>query len=133
MLCYKKSIGLLLICVILVSCKTITQVKEVPVETVKIEYQDRTIQDSIYFRDSILIVQKGDTIYNTQVKYRYKYKNRIDTIIKIDTIPNIITVTNTEVQNKLYNWQKVLIGIGFIAALLSISYIVKYLRKHIKL
>lgn len=133
MLCYKKFIGLLLICIILVSCKTITQVKEVPVETVKIEYQDRTIQDSIYFRDSILIVQKGDTIYSTQVKYRYKYKNRIDTIIKIDTIPNIITVTNTEVQNKLYNWQKVLIGIGFIAALLSISYIVKYLRKHIKL
>lgn len=133
MLCYKKFIGLLLICIILVSCKTTTQVKEVPVETVKIEYQDRTIQDSIYFRDSILIVQKGDTIYNTQVKYRYKYKNRIDTIIKIDTIPNIITVTNTEVQNKLYNWQKVLIGIGFIAALLSISYIVKYLRKHIKL
>lgn len=133
MLCYKKFIGLLLICIILVSCKTTTQVKEIPVETVKIEYQDRTIQDSIYFRDSILIVQKGDTIYNTQVKYRYKYKNRIDTIIKIDTIPNIITVTNTEVQNKLYNWQKVLIGIGFIAALLSISYIVKYLRKHIKL
>ena len=133
MLCYKKFIGLLLICIILVSCKTTTQVKEVPVETVKIEYQDRTIQDSTYFRDSILIVQKGDTIYNTQVKYRYKYKNRIDTIIKIDTIPNIITVTNTEVQNKLYNWQKVLIGIGFIAALLSIYYIVKYLRKHIKL
>lgn len=133
MLCYKRFIGILLICIILVSCKTVTQVKEIPVETIRTEYKDKIIKDSIYLRDSIHIVQKGDTIYSTQVKYRYIYKNRIDTIIKTDTIPNIITVTNTEIQNKLYDWQKILMVIGISSILLFIYCIVKYFREHIKL
>ena len=134
MLQYKKYIVLLTVAILFIvqSCRTITQVKEVPVEIIKTEYKDKVIQDSIYFRDSILILQKGDTIYSTQVKYRYVYKNRIDTIIKVDTIPNIVTITNTEVQNKLYNWQKILIVIGLITTLLLISYIIKYLKNNIK-
>lgn len=134
MLQYKKYIVLLIVAILFIvqSCRTVTQVKEIPIETIKTEYKDKVIQDSIYFRDSILILQKGDTIYSTQVKYRYVYKNRIDTIIKVDTIPNIVTITNTEVQNKLYNWQKILIVIGLITTLLLISYIVKYLKDNIK-
>ena len=134
MLQYKKYIVLLTVAILFIvqSCRAVTQVKEIPIETIKTEYKDKVIQDSIYFRDSILILQKGDTIYSTQVKYRYVYKNRIDTIIKVDTIPNIVTITNTEVQNKLYNWQKILIVIGLIATLLLISYIVKYLKDNIK-
>lgn len=134
MLQYKKYIVLLTVTILFIvqSCRTVTQVKEIPIETIKTEYKDKVIQDSIYFRDSILILQKGDTIYSTQVKYRYVYKNRIDTIIKVDTIPNIVTITNTEVQNKLYNWQKILIVIGLITTLLLISYIVKYLKDNIK-
>lgn len=134
MLQYKKYIVLLTVAILFIvqSCRTVTQVKEIPIETIKTEYKDKVIQDSIYFRDSILILQKGDTIYSTQVKYRYVYKNRIDTIIKVDTIPNIVTITNTEVQNRLYNQQKILIVIGLITTLLLISYIVKYLKDNIK-
>lgn len=100
----------------LVSCKTNTKIIEVPVETIKTEYIEQVKYDSIYSRDSIYIMQKGDTIYNNKVQYLYKYKYLRDTINITDTIPKIITVEKTQYINQLYTWQKLLItiGIGFI-------------------
>ena len=130
----RKILFLLFMTLLLDSCKVKDKIVEVSIPQIKteIKYIDKVKYDSIYLKDSVYIIQKGDTIYSTQVKYRYVYKNRIDTIIKVDTIPNIVTITNTEVQNKLYNWQKILIVIGLITTLLLISYIVKYLKDNIK-
>ena len=65
-----------------VSCRT----QYVPVETVRTEYKTRdSIRfDSVYQRDSIYMLVKGDTVYQYKYKYLYRYLtlNRTDTIVK---------------------------------------------------
>ena len=110
-----KTLFLLLFLTTIISCTT-TKIVEVPVETIKTEYIEQVKYDSIYSKDSIYIIQKGDTIYNNKVQYLYKYKYLRDTINITDTIPKIVTVKDTQYVNQLYTWQKLLIviGIGFI-------------------
>ena len=110
-----KTLFLLLFLTTIISCTT-TKIIEVPVETIKTEYIEQVKYDSIYSKDSIYIMQKGDTIYNNKVQYLYKYKYLRDTINITDTIPKIVTVKDTQYVNQLYTWQKILIviGIGFI-------------------
>ena len=110
-----KTLFLLLFLTTIVSCTT-TKIVEVPIETIKTEYIEQVKYDSIYSKDSIYIMQKGDTIYNNKVQYLYKYKYLRDTINITDTIPKIVTVKDTQYINQLYTWQKILIiiGIGFI-------------------
>lgn len=111
-----KILFFLLFLTIVISCKTTTKVVEIPVETIKTEYIEQIKYDSIYHKDSIYIMQKGDTIYNNKVQYLYKYKYLRDTINITDTIPKIITVEKVQYINQLYTWQKflIVIGIGFI-------------------
>ena len=118
MLCFKRVILKTLFFILfltIVSCKS-TKIVEVPIETIKKEYIEQIKYDSIYFKDSIYIIQKGDTIYNNKVQYLYKYKYLRDTINITDTIPKIVTIKDTQYINQLYTWQKLLItiGIGFI-------------------
>ena len=110
-----KTLFLLLFLTTIVSCTT-TKIVEVPIETIKTEYIEQVKYDSIYSKDSIYIMQKGDTIYNNKIQYLYKYKYLRDTINITDTIPKIVTVKDTQYVNQLYTWQKLLIviGIGFI-------------------
>ena len=110
-----NTLFLLLFLATMVSCTT-TKTIEIPVETIKTEYIEQVKYDSIYSKDSIYIMQKGDTIYNNKVQYLYKYKYLRDTINITDTIPKIVTVKDTQYVNQLYTWQKLLmvIGIGFI-------------------
>ena len=110
-----KTLFLLLFLTTIVSCTT-TKIVEIPIETIKTEYIEQVKYDSIYSKDSIYIMQKGDTIYNNKVQYLYKYKYLRDTINITDTIPKIVTVKDTQYINQLYTWQKILIviGIGFI-------------------
>ena len=110
-----KTLFLLLFLTTIVSCTT-TKIVEIPIETIKTEYIEQVKYDSIYSKDSIYIMQKGDTIYNNKVQYLYKYKYLRDTINITDTIPTIVTVKDTQYINKLYTWQKLLItvGIGFV-------------------
>ena len=110
-----KTLFLLLFLATIISC-TSTKTIEVPIETIKTEYIEQVKYDSIYSKDSIYIMQKGDTIYNNKVQYLYKYKYLRDTINITDTIPKIVTVKDTQYVNQLHTWQKLLIviGIGFI-------------------
>ena len=111
-----KILFFLLFLTIVISCKTTTKVVEIPVETIKTEYIEQIKYDSIYSKDSIYIMQKGDTIFNNKVQYLYKYKYLRDTINITDTIPKIVTVKDTQYVHQLYTWQKLLIviGIGFV-------------------
>ena len=110
-----KALFLLLFLTTIISCTT-TKTIEVPIETIKTEYIEQVKYDSIYSKDSIYVMQKGDTIYNNKIQYLYKYKYLRDTINITDTIPKIVTVKDTQYVNQLYTWQKLLIiiGIGFI-------------------
>ena len=110
-----KTLFLLLFLTTIISCTT-TKIVEVPIETIKTEYIEQIKYDSIYSKDSIYIIQKGDTIYNNKIEYLYKYKYLRDTINITDTVPKIVTIKDVQYINQLYTWQKILIviGIGFI-------------------
>ena len=123
-----KILFFLLFLTIVISCKTTTKVVEIPVETIKTECVEQIKYDSIYYQDSIYIMQKGDTIYNNKVQYLYKYKYLRDTINITDTIPKIVTVKDTQYINKLYNWQKLLITIGIGIVLYWIVRLVIYIK-----
>ena len=123
-----KILFFLLFLTIVISCKTTTKVVEIPVETIKTEYIEQIKYDSIYHKDSIYIMQKGDTIYNNKVQYLYKYKYLRDTINITDTIPTIVTVKDTQYINQLYTWQKILIGIGIGFILYWIVRLVIYIK-----
>ena len=128
----RKILFLLFMILLLGSCKVKEKIVEVPIPQIKteIKYIDKVKYDSIYLKDSVYIVQKGDTIYNNKVAYRYKYKYFKDTITinKTDTITRLQKVTKIKVQNQLNIVQKVLMYIG----LFSISLFLIILYKHFK-
>lgn len=114
------------------ACKTTTKLVEVPVEVVKKEYINNIKYDSIYIHDSIDRWQKGDTLYVTKWYTKYKYLNKIDTIVKTDTIPKIIEVIKEKKEevNHIYLWQKLLMWIGGITLLIGIMCITYKFKKN---
>lgn len=90
------------------SCRS---VQYVPVESVRIEYKTRDSirYDSIYQRDSIYTLVKGDTVYQYRYKYLYRYltTNRTDTILKNDSIR-----VPYPVEKQLNQWQSIKMELG---------------------
>ena len=127
----KKLVFIMLAILMLSACKTTTKIVEVPVEVIKKEYIHDTKIDSVYIRDSIDRWQKGDTLFITKYSTKYKYLNRVDTILKIDTIPKIISTTiekKVEV-NHIYWWQKTLMWVGGILSACIIISLIHKLKK----
>ena len=129
----RKILFLLFMTLLLGSCKVKEKIVEVPIPQIKteIKYIDKVKYDSIYLKDSVYIVQKGDTIYNNKVAYRYKYKYFKDTVIvnKTDTITRLQKVTEIKVKNQLNVVQKILIYIGLFSLLMFIIIIYKHFKK----
>ena len=129
----RKILFLLFMTLLLGSCKVKEKIVEVPIPQIKteIKYIDKINYDSIYLKDSIYIIQKGDTIYNNKVAYRYKYKYLKDTIIvnKTDTITKLQKVTEIKVKNQLNVVQKILMYIGLFSLLMFIIITYKYFKK----
>ena len=129
----RKILFLLFMTLLLGSCKVKEKIVEVPIPQIKteIKYIDKVKYDSIYLKDSVYIVQKGDTIYNNKVAYRYKYKYLKDTVIvnKTDTITRLQKVTEIKVKNQLNIVQKILMYIGLFSLLMFIIIIYKHFKK----
>ena len=98
---------LLILAICFVSCRT----QYIPVESVRTEYKTRdSIRfDSIYQRDSVYTLVKGDTVYQYRYKYLYRYltTNRTDTILKHDSIP-----IPYPVEKQLSRWQTIKMELG---------------------
>lgn len=129
----RKILFLLFMTLLLGSCKVKEKIVEVPIPQIKteIKYIDKVKYDSIYLKDSVYIIQKGDTIYNNKVAYRYKYKYLKDTIIvnETDTIIKLQKVTEIKVKNQLNIVQKILMYIGLFSLLMFIIIIYKHFKK----
>lgn len=103
------------------SCRS---VQYVPVESVKVDsvYLSKVMRDSVYIKDSVLIV-KGDTIREYRYKYIYKYKDIVDTVYseKVDSIR-----VPYPVEAQLTKWQKFkqIVGGFAISAIIIIILIV---------
>jgi hypothetical protein len=114
---------------IISSCKTTTKVVEIPVETIKKEYINSIKIDSIYVRDSIDRWQKGDTLYITKWHTKFKYINKVDTIVKTDSIPKILTVEKKVEVNHIYWWQNTLMWVGGILSICIIISLIHNFKK----
>ena len=87
----KKLIFISIIIVCLTGCKT---VKFVPVPEYHTLYKMRvdTVQrwDSLYFRDSVYIATKGDTVFLRKTHWRERFRNlyhvKVDTVMQRDSI-----------------------------------------------
>lgn len=97
--------ALALIAFILILAGSCTTVRYVPVERTRIEYRDRYRLDSIYYRDTVELYRKGDTIYNNVTKWRDRYTFVRDTVYRVDSIPVIREVEKIVEVNKLTKWQ----------------------------
>lgn len=106
------------------SCKAKTVF--VPVESVKVEYRDKLIRDSIFQLDSVFLdrYSKGDTVFFTKEKYKYIYKDkvRIDTVSTTDTI-NVPYPVKGDPIPYVTGWQNFQIWLGRIALFLILMYL----------
>ena len=112
---------LLILAICFVSCRT----QYIPVESVRTEYKTRdSIRfDSIYQRDSVYMLVKGDTIYQYRYKYLYRYltTNRTDTILKNDSIR-----VPYPVEKKLNRWQSIKMELGGWVIIVIFVYMLMY-------
>lgn len=122
----RKLLFIIPILILLASCAAQKQIIEVPVETVKTEYIHDTKIDSVYVRDSIDRWREGDTVFIYKEHTKYKYLNKTDTIVRVNSIPKIIKVeTVKEVEVNHIKWyQKTLMWIGGIMSLILTGYII---------
>lgn len=119
-----------MVLLMLVGCRSIKYVeKPVEVEKIKTEYVKDIQKDSIYIKDSIFIRQAGDTVYNTKVQIKNHYIFRNDTVIVVDSIPKIVTVTEVREVNVLHKWQKFLMLLGGSLTGAIILYLIVKLKK----
>ena len=99
-------LGMVLATLCLAGCKT---VKFVPVPEYHTVYKTRvdTVQhrDSVYFRDSVYMAAKGDTVYLTKTHWRERFRNvyhiKVDTIMQRDSIR-----VPYPVEKQLTKWQR---------------------------
>ena len=125
----KKLVFIMLAILMISACKTTTKIVEVPVEVVKKEYIHDTKIDSVYIRDSVDRWQKGDTLYITKWHTKFKYINKVDTIVKTDSIPKIVSVVKEVEVNHIYWYQKLLMWLGGITIVLLIIVITYKVKK----
>ena len=125
----KRLVFVILTILMLSACRTTTRIVEVPVEVIKKEYIYDTKIDSVYIRDSVDRWQKGDTLYITKWHTKFKYINKVDTIVKTDSIPKIVPVVKEVEVNHIYWWQKTLMWVGGILSTCIIISLIHKLKK----
>ena len=118
-----KRIIVIIILLLLLLLSGCTKTQYVPVETIKTEYINKV--DSFFLHDSVFVSEKkqNDTTYIYKEKYKTIKEVHTDTLVKVDTIPIIKTVTITKVVNKLNTLQRILIYIG-ITSIIIIVYLI---------
>ena len=143
-----------LMILLLASCKSQKQViteKETQVEVVEKPlvhetYKTNIIRDTVFHKDSVIVLQKGDTVYEKSFKEFHHYKNSTDTVHQRDTITQVVVQpvekilekqVEVEVEKKTSAWQKFRMAVGdvsmiAIAVLVGLG-IVYFVRKKKKL
>ena len=119
----KKLFSLLVFSVLFIGCTTVKEViKEVPVEVIREVEKTVYVHDTTYTKDSVIIYQRGDTIFKEKLIYKYVGKTVHDTLRTHDTIPQII---NTEtIVTKTVNkpqWWPVRLAVGIVLLYLLLT------------
>ena len=127
-----KNILATLLLLIVWSCRT---TEHVPVEVIKSDttYINHIHRDSIYQRDSVYILNRGDAVLITQTKYLYRDKLVRDTVYASRT--DSVQVP-CPVERKLTRWEQIRLDMGswtiwtiIIVILIVIGYMIYKLKK----
>lgn len=115
---------------LLVSCKPLERIIEVPIETIETVHIHDIRIDTIIEKDSVDRYIKGDTVFVFKEHTKYVSSNKIDTIIKVDSIPKVVKVEVVkEVEVNHIKWyQKTLMWIGGIVSLVLSGYVIYKLK-----
>ena len=119
----KKIFNLLVLSVLFIGCTTVKEViKEVPVEVIREVEKTVYVHDTTYTKDSVIIYQRGDTIFKEKLIYKYVGKTVHDTLRTHDTIPQIINTetTVTKTVNKP-QWWPVWLAVGIVLLYLLLT------------
>ncbi len=121
---------ILIFAVVATSLYSCNSIRYVPVETVKTEYRDNFVRDSIYRYDSIFVKQTADTVFFERYKYLYRDKVVKDSVFVQDTIhiPYPVEVIK-EVKKPLSSWQNFQVWSGRIALVILLFLIVYFVMK----
>ena len=115
-MCVERAILFLAAVFMLCGCKTKYITTEVPV-VVEQKTHEKSVElrvDTVYHRDSTIVLLKGDTLVERHYNTIYKVREKLVADTLHDTIPKVVTQRITEVHevNKLHWWQTALMWLG---------------------
>ena len=123
---------LLLALLFIFSFSSCTKTIYIPIESVRTEYKDRMLRDSIYRYDSVFVKLKGDTVFFEKYKYLYRDKLVRDSIFKTDSIQVPYPLAIEKEVNRLSAFQSFQVWCGRILLLLIAGCIgVRWIMKKI--
>ena len=121
-------IGLaILVLVAVAGCKT--RIQYLPVESIKTEYRDNYVRDSIYLRDSIVVRSKEDTVWLEKYQYLYRDKLIRDSIFINDTVRVPYPVEVEKPVKYVSGWQNFQMWCGRILLVVMIIVITVKIKK----
>ena len=113
---------IVIVALMLCSCRT---TKYIPVETIKTDtlYIAKLKVDSVYYRDSVYVETKGDSVTIYKEKYITKIQQLHDTIrsYRVDTVRIVIAPSSESSKNSPFEYAKIIVIMLAIFALISIS------------
>lgn len=120
----------------LASC---TRTVYVPTERVALRtdtvYSAKVRVDSVLLHDSVIVVQRGDTVAVTRYRDRYRVREMRDTVYQ-SVVDSVMVREPVEVERELTRWEKakmdvggVAIGMAGVLALVVGVWIVKRIKK----
>lgn len=111
----------------LISCKTryVTEYQAVEVPVIHTELRTDTVRDSVHHTDSVVVYQRGDTVFRDRVKTVTKYRDRIKTANVTDTLYKVLPKpVPVEVEKELSKWQKIKMDVGGIVMVLLGGFVI---------
>lgn len=104
--------------VLLTSLCSCTRKIYVPVENTVMRtdtvYSAKLRVDSVIFRDSVAVIQKGDTVFLTRYRDRYRVREHTDTVYQ-SVIDSVKVSVPYPIERELTRWDKVKMDAGGIA------------------
>ena len=103
----------------------------IPVTTTvtEVEYREKLVRDSVYFSDSVLIERKGDTVFNTKIKYKYISKFVKDTVSIMDSVYIEKPIEVVKEVNRLTKWQRWRLNFLWVLMAGGVVYIIYKIRR----
>lgn len=105
----------IILIVALVALCSCTRKIYVPVENAVMRtdtvYSAKLRVDSVIFRDSVAVIQKGDTVFLTRYRDRYRVREHTDTVYQ-SVIDSVKVSVPYPVERELTRWEKVKMDAG---------------------